>query len=362
MVHFLRTVTIPVRYAYTVAIALSVFALSILIRLSEGQVQQLEQIPVQGNCMASTIEGSEQVCEASESIFIFNSTVDYEKSTEDNYSTDEAICVGKFASQRALLDYSYHKHWIPERQLFQDTIIDRFKDTVVHDSFTGMTCSAPLHNWIIFTAGAMGVGKTRVLRELWRQGDFPLDSFVWVDLDAIRTLLPEWGEYSRREPLLAGRRTQKESSYIGEVMTMQALQKGQNVLVDSSLKDAKWHEMYFKQLRLLFPSLKIGIFKVNAREETVLERARKRGEITGRIVPIDILLSSLTVIPGSFTYLTPFSDFVAVFENEDNEPLRISHISERSETKLCTSSHDNSIDSVPTFDAFRDVWKMTCPM
>ena len=62
----------------------------------------------------------------------------------------------------------------------------------------------------------------------------------------------------------------------------------------------------------------------------------------------------------------PFYDGVLldaqIFENEDDEPLRISHISERSETKICTSTHDSSIDSAPTFDAFREVWKMTCPL
>jgi hypothetical protein len=183
------------------------------------------------------------------------------------------------------------------------------------------------------------------------------------DIDAVRTLLPEWGGYSKRDPLTAGRKTQKESSYITEVMTLQALEKGQNVLVDSSLKDAKWHEMYFSNLRQLFPKLKIGIFCVNAKDETVLQRARKRGAITGRVVPEDVLLSSISVIPISFAYLAPFSDLVVVFENEDNEPLKISHLCERSESRLCSSSPSSSVDEViPTFDIFRDVWKMSCPL
>ena len=48
-------------------------------------------------------------------------------------------------------------------------------------------------------------------------GLFPLKTFVKVDPDSLRALLPENDEYCRRDPDRAGRLTQKEVGYVSEV-------------------------------------------------------------------------------------------------------------------------------------------------
>ena len=45
--------------------------------------------------------------------------------------------------------------------------------------------------WIVFTAGAMGVGKTHALRRLAERGDFPLRTFAVIDPDVVKSWLPE---------------------------------------------------------------------------------------------------------------------------------------------------------------------------
>jgi hypothetical protein len=72
-------------------------------------------------------------------------------------------------------------------------------------------------------------------------------------------------------------------------LTFDALRKGKNVLVDSSLRDAKWYLTYYQNLRDKFPILKIAIINVTARLETVLARAAKRAKVTGRVVPDKVL-------------------------------------------------------------------------
>ena len=73
-----------------------------------------------------------------------------------------------------------------------------------------------------------------------RQGLLPLPRFVRVDIDRIRELLPEMREYTRRDARTAGQMTQKEAGLIAEVVSEEALARGLNVWIDSSLRDADW--------------------------------------------------------------------------------------------------------------------------
>lgn len=52
---------------------------------------------------------------------------------------------------------------------------------------------------------------------------------------------------------------------------------------------------YFNLLREKFPILKIAILNVRAKVETVLKRAAKRADVTGRIVPDSVCMHSTYV-------------------------------------------------------------------
>jgi hypothetical protein len=131
-----------------------------------------------------------------------------------------------------------------------------------------------------------------------------------------------------------------------------------------------WYFQYFNCLRQSFPKLKIAILQVTADEESVLERARKRGKVTGRVVPDVVIQNTIAKIPASMALLSPLADCVSVFTNEDNEPLRLLHMCERSPGKECTAQRKSVFydsnwaedETCPTempeisFEAFRDVW------
>jgi hypothetical protein len=199
---------------------------------------------------------------------------DWDKSTADNYrSTDSQA--GEYKKIREVLDYNYHTTYSYSRQSIQDIIIDSMLNTtVVKDQETGKTCSVPTGPWIIFTAGAMGAGKTHTIRQLYEQGKFPLDSFVKSDPDECRRLLPEFGEYVRTSPETAGEMTRKEAGMMAEILTEAALLRGQNVLVDGSLRDSKWYQHYFARLRKKYPKLRLGIFHITSSFQAILERTR----------------------------------------------------------------------------------------
>lgn len=245
-------------------------------------------------------------------------------STEDNHGADEPaavgkVFVGKYAKFREKLDYSYHKYYSPRRQVIQDDIMDHFTSTIVVDSDSETTCAAPRQNWLVFTGGVMGAGKSHTLKALHHHSIFPLHSFVRVDPDDIRALLPEYKEYIQRDFSTAGRLTQKEVGYLSEVLTLYALDDGKNVLVDGSLRNADWHRMYIQDVRDQFQGIRIAIIHVFASESTVLARCKRREAITGRHVPEDLIRDTMLQLPTCIYKLAPYVDCVISLENEGGE-------------------------------------------
>lgn len=83
-------------------------------------------------------------------------------SSEENHGTDDRNYHGKYSHIRATLDYTYHKNYTYERQKLQDAIITEFLHAAVITDKDGILCTTPTEPWLVFTAGAMGAGKSRV--------------------------------------------------------------------------------------------------------------------------------------------------------------------------------------------------------
>jgi len=282
----------------------------------------------------------------------FNSGYDWQRSTEENYSCDSQSNTsgdgffGEFQEFRRRLDRSYHHNYIPSRQVLQDTII---KSLLWSDSscegtlFHKEDVSRPNEHkdtapWIVFTAGVYGAGKSHTIGKLQALGCFPpKSSFVGVDPDEIRRMLPEFSLYRADQ---AGAFTQKEAGMIAELLTDIALSSGKNVVVDGSLRDAAWHEGYFRKLRARFgkdstdqkgvetkhKNIRIGILYVTAPINEIYLRVEQRGVLTGRSIPPEFLERSMKEVPEAIERLRPLADFFlhvhnSQSKNEDDESL-----------------------------------------
>jgi hypothetical protein len=108
-------------------------------------------------------------------------------SSEENNKSDDLRFFGKYSHIRKTLDYSYHCNYTFERQKLQDAIIT----DMLHEAFVldqdGNVGTVPTQPWIVFTAGAMGAGKSHTMNVLVKKGRFPLHAFVVVDPDEIRS-------------------------------------------------------------------------------------------------------------------------------------------------------------------------------
>ena len=196
----------------------------------------------------------------------------WNRSKEDTYSSS-ARFTGKYAPIRELLDYSYHRKYSQHRQKLQDDIIDSLMNHTEIIDTQGCHCARPQVPWVVFTAGAMGAGKSHVIKTLGERGYFPLNGFMIVDPDQIRRQLPEFLYYTQQYPEQAGALTRKEAGLIAEIAIEAGLERGYNIMVDGSLSNATWYERYIPNLRKQHPDLQVAILHVSAPREIVLERA-----------------------------------------------------------------------------------------
>ena len=265
-------------------------------------------------------------------------------SSEENYkaAADDQGFYGPYKDIRSTLDYSYHEHYEKTRQSLQDKIITDMLNSAVITDKNGDVCTTPTEPWLVFTAGAMGAGKSYTMNKLVEKGRFPLLAFVVVDPDEIRRHLPEFHIYVQQNPEMAGELTRKESGFIAEILTLAGLQSGKNVLVDGSLRDAGWYTNYMARLRKDFPNNRQAIIHVTAPREAVFQRASARALVTGRIVPKEVLEEALDQVPRSVKLLEPLVDYFCEINNAPGAP----------DLELLTEGE--------TWDSFESKWSQTC--
>jgi len=267
--------------------------------------------------------------------------VDLDHDTEWNFATKEPQgFVGDHAALRARLDYTYHWYYSPARQAVQDDIMHRFERTIVVDKAHHIVCARPTRPWIVFTAGAMGAGKSRAMQWLHSRNYFPLQSFVAVDPDRIRYSLPEWKAYLARDQSTAGTLTHKEAGYIAELLTLEGLKDGKNILVDGSLRDADWHAEHFDRIRQEYPRIRIAIIHCDANPENIVARAQRRAEQTGRSIPEHTLFETITQVPHSVEKLRPLVDQYVKLNTDGESPTLV--------------------QGAASFEELKEIWAQEC--
>jgi len=195
-----------------------------------------------------------------------------------------------------------------------------FQDRLVSKLLNTCTCPKQAHPWIVFTAGAMGAGKSRTVEWMSERGIFPLDNIVQIDPDKIKMSLPEWPGYVARDRLTAGYHTHHESGYVVEIAQEAALLAGKHCWVDGSLRDGAWYEHVLRTIKQRHPRYRVAILHVEAKQEVILERVRRRGTVTGREVPEHEVLDSIQRVPQAVNQLAPLADFLAVIDNSAAAP------------------------------------------
>lgn len=272
---------------------------------------------------------------------------DWEVSTHDVYHDGSAQeFIGMFDEARRQLDYSYHRHPARERQQLQDAILNQ---VVQHHLSTANLKNRPHRRpWLVLSAGPMGVGKSHVLSKLHSTGYFPLDRFLKIDPDVIKSKIPESAGYMEANPETAAALLHGESTQIADILFQYALSSSLDMLVDGSLRNVEWYsDLIVNTLRKKHPQYRIAIIHVTARAETIRKRARQRAVTSGRAVPSDLLEEAIRQAPTSVKCLSPLVDLVYTISNNEGEPMQ-----------LLASNHDGCEKDTPgsSWSDFAQSW------
>jgi len=241
---------------------------------------------------------------------------DWNRTTNYNYAAPakKENFHGVYKQVRSALDYNYHVNYIEERQRLQDEIVKYWCDSGVHSD----------RPWIIFTAGAMGAGKSRTISQLEASGVDSLRLMVKVDPDTVKYQLPEMKHYISRNPgpnpnkniILAGHATHNESGFLQEVIVRKLMEGSKHLIVDGSLSNAEWYREYLTQIRTKYPHYRIGIIHVMCDREIIWERVQQRCIRTGRCISRQVVDLSVEMSPKAVEQLTPLTDFVAIARSD----------------------------------------------
>jgi predicted ABC-type ATPase len=227
---------------------------------------------------------------------------------------------GDFQKYRRMMDSNYFSNYTEERQELQDKIITKYLST------ESLKCSMHKENpWIFFTCGPFGAGKTHSLRYLHDQNYLNLYEYILIDPDKLKYELPEASDYIQKDPINAGALLHKESTFLSLMIQYIVLDRGQPMIIDGSLRNVTWNLEHMNKIRKHYPGYNLGIIKVQAEIPVMLERARKRAEITGRIIPDHIIISTYNDIAKSFPhYLTSCNIYIIIDNNYQPRVERIS--------------------------------------
>lgn len=261
---------------------------------------------------------------------------DFTKSTRENYaasSNEEFGYAPDFAATREACDRVYHGKYSRAREAVQDEII---RNALAEESFHHTARGAGGKDerpWIILSSGVMGVGKTRSTRWLSSKGIADLSSTVLTDPDRIKWKLPlgsELGgrsamaEYLRWDADTAATRTHAESAYVVEILRHEAIRRGRSVVIDGSMRHAKWWaEWIVKQRAGIARPYRFALWHFVASPEKVFQRAAHRGVQTGRHVPTEVIARALSEVPHSIEKLLPLVDVAATISTDDDRFPRL---------------------------------------
>lgn len=256
-------------------------------------------------------------------------TYDWEVPTQEAYYDGSSQdFVGKFDEARRQLDYSYHRHPARKRQLLQDSILNQVVQH--HESTVLNEGNNHRRPWLVLSAGPMGVGKSYVLSKLHSAGYFPLDRFLKIDPDMIKSEIPESAGYMQANPATAATLLHGESTQMSDILFQYSLSSSLDMLVDGSLRDVDWYtDLIVNTLRKKHPQYRIAILHVTADAETIRLRAQQRAVTSGRAVPSDLLEESIRQVPTSVERLAPLVDLVYTISNNEGETMQLLNQSEK---------------------------------
>ena len=199
----------------------------------------------------------------------------------------------------------------PEREKLHEEILLKFLKGVEKPD------GQPVYT---FLGGGSASGKSTVLNSglfHYRQGK----EAVAIDADAIKTMLPEYQEMVAKGNKRAASFVHEESSALAKRISAVASENGYNVSLDGT-GDGSISSMKKKIQQAKDAGMRVEAYYVSVPTKVAIERAKARGEKTGRVVKTTDIKNIHKKVSQVFPQVAGEFDHVELFDNTD-KPIRI---------------------------------------
>lgn len=207
--------------------------------------------------------------------------------------------------------YTKAGKYVPERLALHDEIIGHFLAAA-----NGQKADHPV---TLFMAGGSGAGKSTILAKL---KDVP-ENAVLINPDEIKAMLPEYRQMLAGGDAYAAWGTHEESSDIAKKLLATVNERGYNTIVDGT-GDSEPGKFLGKIEAANMGGRHAKVVLVDIPTDLAVERAMKRAETTGRMVPEGEIRRVHKSVASNFSTWQDKVDDWELWSNDD-KPKRIAY-------------------------------------
>jgi predicted ABC-type ATPase len=179
---------------------------------------------------------------------------------------------------------------------------------------------------LIFTAGIYGAGKSEVVAGLHYNGIVDINSFLYLDPDRIKEMIPEYEKFKQINSESAATLVHMESGDIMEKILFTLLTRKINILVDGSLRHKDYSASLINLSRKLSPQRDISIVYVDTSVEEAIQRANSRAGRTGRHVPEEQIRTIYQDVRDSVAALKSLADTTIAIDNNEQAVIKFAYV------------------------------------
>lgn len=194
--------------------------------------------------------------------------------------------------------------------------VDLAVDPIVQRYLGDRHATAGVRPTLVILAGGSGAGKSTIRAELVREQVLMDESFVTVDLDEIRELVPRYAALKKTVGVAeAIEQTKADLGLLSDAIRNAALARGLNIVSDQTLRSPAARTAA-RDLVRGHPEYLSVLIHVDASVATALARVQRRQTETGRGAPEELVRSSRADAAQSFVELAPEMDLAIEIDNE----------------------------------------------
>ncbi|WP_458413101.1 zeta toxin family protein [Schinkia sp. CFF1] len=222
--------------------------------------------------------------------------------------------------------YSFHGNkYTKERHQLHEKIVDRIE-------MTSNSIGQGERPIAFLMGGGTASGKTTLRKTIIEKKLAAKNiSAVMVDIDEIKEYIPEYASLKKTNPEKAASFVHKEAYDIGALLLRTLMKKRKNFIYEGTMARTRKYKWLIKNLKK--NDYEIHAYIVDVPLSIAIKRADERARVTGRKVPLPIIINTHKLVPRTFETIKGLLDHYQIYDNQNQLTLIASHQSILNPTK-----------------------------